>query len=670
MSFDTSLQPLDLDLDLEALERAVLPTPRERAGRLGGTVLAWIKANLTNLVVLGVLLVVAAIVHMRGMYTSPARFDDEGTYTAYAWSVQNLHQLSHYTYWYAHPPLGWIQMAIWNTLTDAFSHAPYAVAAERQFMVVAKLVSVALLYGLALRLRMTRVAAAGAVAIFSLSPLAVYFTRTALLDNIVTPWLLGAFFLAASPKRSLRSAAGCGACFAIAVLSKETALLFLPALALLFWQCSDRRNRRFTGTMFLAVMCLLGLLYPLYAVVKNELLTGPGHVSLQWAITWQLSGRQGSGSIFDPHSTAHSVVHTWFVLDPWLPKVALAALPVGLVMRRTRAVALAFAIQAASLLRNGYLPYPFVVAMIPFAALTVAGVLDVIWQACRPRLAMTAVTDRLPPALRDWLGHRRAAERGREPWVGARRYRLPMIRRRGARAARSARHDVQLAGLAGGVVGRLSVLAVVITLTFTVYPHWKASIDDLWHNDRDAGKAAALAWVLGNVGTDQRVVVDDSLWVDLIRHGYNRDRIIWFTKLDVDPQLKLPKTNAWQALDYVVLDHQDQLSVHLNSDGTAGSPTLHQFPTLGKAIKYSQVVGTFGTGLDEMTIWRVIPDKPQLDARAADVARRLAVAKEQRSIAAAKAAGIAKVARREQALHAARAHTAHSTHLPASGVGR
>lgn len=59
-------------------------------------------------VVLSVLLVgLAQLVNVTGW---PVFGDDEGTYTAQAWAV--LHgDLAHYTYWYDHPPAGWIQLA-------------------------------------------------------------------------------------------------------------------------------------------------------------------------------------------------------------------------------------------------------------------------------------------------------------------------------------------------------------------------------------------------------------------------------------------------------------------------------------------------------------------------------------------------------------------------------
>jgi hypothetical protein len=639
MSYDTALQPLDLELDLEQLERAVAPTLSERFRNRLERGRSWLFDHELDLGIVAILVVIAGAVHMHGMYTSPARFDDEGTYTAYAWAVEYTHRLGHYTYWYAHPPLGWLQLAGWNWLTDAFGRAPYAVAAERQFMVLCKLASVALLYGLALRLRFTRIAAVGAVLLFAISPLAVYFTRTALLDNIVTPWLLAGFYLAASPRRSLGAAAGAATCFAVAVLSKETALLFLPALALLFWQCSDRRNRKFGVTVFFSVMALILLVYPAYALIKKELLAGPGHVSLQYAVTWQLFDRKGSGSIFDPKSTAHNVVHTWLVLDPWLPKLALATLVPGLVCRRTRAISLAFAVQVVELLRSGYLPYPFVVAMIPFAILTGVGVLDLWWQSSRVRLPgrLMAV-----PALA-WLVKDRpsrrsvlATERGRlAQRLGSRIKRTiqQRILRRSPRIMPGIHVLSERARVPSRIAIRAGVLAVVSALLVAIWGPWTASIRDLWYDNRDAGKANALAWVESNVEPGRRLVIDDSLWVDLVRHGYPRDSVIWFTKLDVDSAVKLPGPYGWRSIDYVVLDYQDQMSIHLTLDGKPSHDTLSQFPTLGEAIKYSQVVGRFGAGIDQVTVWRVLPELP--DAQRAAAAKKAAAARLAKARAAA-----------------------------------
>ena len=551
-AYDAELAPLDL-----ALTGAPVPSVPLRR-RLRDHIVAWVRAQWVDLTVVGVLVTVGALVHTVGMDASPARFDDEGTYTAYAWAVQNWHRLGHYTYWYAHPPLGWLQIAAWNWATDAYDRAPYAIAATREFMLVCKIVSIVLLYLLARRLRMSRVAAVLGVAIFALSPLSVYFTRAALLDNIVTPWLLAAFFFVASPRSSVRGAAAGGFCLAIAVLTKETALLYLPAVLVALWQHTDRRTRRFSLAFFGSVFVLLCAGFPVYALLKNELLIGPGHVSLEWAVRWQLFDRTGSGSIFDPKSTAHAVIRSWLDQDAWLPRLALVTAVPGLLIRRTRAVAFAFAFQVLQLLRGGYLPYPYVIAIIPFAALTVAGCADWLWDV-------------------GWTRWRRSDRR----WLRA------------------------------GLLGKQVLAgALAVALIYLVGHAWSYPLRDLRTDDRDAGKAEALAWLRSHTTADEYLVVDDSFWVDLVRAGHPSNHVVWFTKLDVDSDVRIPGAHQWAGISYLVLDHQDDLSVHVQADGKPSKDTLTQFPTLGKALAHSRVVATFGRRLDAVTIRQVDPTMP------------------------------------------------------------
>jgi 4-amino-4-deoxy-L-arabinose transferase-like glycosyltransferase len=149
----------------------------------------------------GVLALLGAV-HAIGLSRAPGLIDDEGTYVAQAWAVITRGTLSHYTFWYDHPPLGWIQLAGWFGIVDGFRGGTMAVVQGRTFMLVAFLVSAALLYVLARRLDFGRVAAAAGVVLFGLSPLALAQQRMVLLDNLAVPWLLAALVLAASPKRS------------------------------------------------------------------------------------------------------------------------------------------------------------------------------------------------------------------------------------------------------------------------------------------------------------------------------------------------------------------------------------------------------------------------------------------------------------------------------------
>ena len=166
-------------------------------------------------------------------------FDDEGTYVSQAWAVDNMHALAPYTYWYDHPPLGWIMLAGWTDIIPAFTAHTSAIIAARWFMLVVFVASCWCLYSVARRLGLSRAACAVAVVLFGLSPLAVHCRRMVLLDNLAVVWLLAGFALALSQRRHLFTFACSGVCMALACLTKETFLLFVPALALLVWQRAD-----------------------------------------------------------------------------------------------------------------------------------------------------------------------------------------------------------------------------------------------------------------------------------------------------------------------------------------------------------------------------------------------------------------------------------------------
>jgi len=226
-----------------------------------------------------------------------------------------------------------------------------------------------------------------------------------LIDNPGVTFALGAFVLALSPRRRLWVFAASGACFAASVLSKETLLILLPALLLAAVQNADLRTRRYCLTLLGSFLVLIALVYPLYAALKGELFPGPGHVSMFDELRTQLVTRKATGSVFDPQSLSHGTVTYWLHLDPWLPTAAFVLAPIALFRRATRVVAVAFLIQVVMVLRPGYLPFMYVIAMLPFAAIVVAGtcrdaVADRASGPATPRRGSAEVaSDRRPPRV-------------------------------------------------------------------------------------------------------------------------------------------------------------------------------------------------------------------------------------------------------------------------------
>ncbi|MCX5042079.1 phospholipid carrier-dependent glycosyltransferase [Aldersonia sp. NBC_00410] len=490
-----------------------------------------------------VLVLVCGIATAINLSGYPARFGDEGTYVAQAWAVPHLGELAHYTYWYDHPPMGWLQMSVWAEVTGAWTRWQHnTTMIGREFVLFARMVSCAMLFVLARRIGMRRFWAAAAVVLFVFSPLAMHYGRLALLDNIAMPWVLAAFVLALSPRCRWSAAIGSALCFAMAVTTKETLVLLLPALLLALWQnYRDSANRAFAFTSFAIVGALSVAMYPLYAVVKHELFSGAGHVSLVDAMRWQLGERAGSGSVFDAGSDANNLVRSWLELDAWLPVAGVVAGTVLLCYRRFRPLMLALLLQLLMLLRTGYLPAMYVVMLTPLLALAIAGLCDQWW----PRTS--------------------------DPPSGRR---------------------------AGTVLVATATVAVAVFWTLSLTwagPAWQSGVARQWTTDADAPQRDAVAWLRDHVPHDAVLVSEAELWLDLHNAGFVGDNNVWVYKVDSDPAVA-EQLGGWQRIEYLAL-----------SKATLDSQNPQTMPWVFEAITHAVTVRSFGSGQNTLTVMAVTP---------------------------------------------------------------
>ena len=507
-----------------------------------------LRTTRPDLLLCGALLIVILLVQGWNITDYPTLSDDEGTYLAQAWAVQEGRGLAHYTYWYDHPPLGWLQIALLTWVPSVLSPGSMTVGTMRVAMLLVAAVSAVLVYVLGRRLALPRWAAGLGMVLFGLSPLAVVLQREIFLDNIAVMWVLLAFTLAASPSRHLWHHFGAGLAAAAGVLTKETMLVVLPALVVTMWRHGHRDTRKFALTGAITACALIGLFYPLFALLKGELLPGSGHVSLWEGITYQMS-RPGSGFILDPGSGSWGVLHSWLYYDRVLPLGGLAGALLLIVTWRwsvtARALAgpaLAVAILSLVALRpSGYLPAMYIIQALPFLALVLAG-------------AAASVA------------HAVLRRRRRE---GEHRY------------------------LTGGRYALAAVL--VLAAGSYVVPRWYDGDRTAMTADANAPYRAASAWLRTQVDDpgDTRVLVDDALWLDLVHAGYRPGLgVIWFYKADLDPAVSKTMPRGWRDIDYVV-----------------ASPTVRRdardLPTVKAAIRHSTPVATFGTGADRIEIRRI-----------------------------------------------------------------
>jgi 4-amino-4-deoxy-L-arabinose transferase-like glycosyltransferase len=540
---------------------------RDRAGRLLDVParLAKLVRSHADLAVLLPLLLAVGLIQVTNIQHWPGTLFDEGTYVGNAWAVQERGALAFYTYTYGHPPLAWLMISTWTWAAGIFGHTTYSVDGGREFISAVIIVSCALVYSLARRIGIDRPFAAAAVILFALCPLGLHFHRGVLLDNPAVAWALAAFVLALTPERRLWAFAASGACFALSVLSKETTLVLLPALVLAAAQHSDQRTRRYCLTLLASFLILIGLGYPLYAALKGEFLPGPGHVSLVGSVIDMLFTRQGTGSAFDPHSVTHGTVMAWLQLDPWLLGAALLFSPIALARRSTRAIALAFLIQIAVILRPGYLPNMYVIALLPFAALIVASTVQSLWHVANGRLP-----------------RRLAANRDGSAASGT-----PAVLFRWGAIATS------------GVA--LAVVAVVATLI--VAPRWGRTDHEALAVRQDGAQRAAEAWLLANVGPEQPIIVTDDFWIYLIEHGFdsrtapgglNSRTVVSYWPLDYDPAVKRLFPDGWRDFDYIV------------STG-AMRVTATYTPNTAEALQHSRLVARFGSGGERIEVRAIVP---------------------------------------------------------------
>ena len=496
----------------------------------------------------GLLLTAIGVVSAWKMGSAPLVAKDEGVYMSQAWAVTHMGSLANYTYWYDHPPLGWVFLSAWVESTFGLVRYHDSVMAGREFMVVLHVVSSGLVYVLGRRLGFRRSAAALACAAYGFSPLSVYFGRLVLLDNIAVPFVLGAFVLATTPRRRTSAFVGAAVLMGLGVLCKETVLLLAPFLVWTIARQVESRRRVLVLALALGTLVMTVAFYPLYATLKNELLPGTGHVSLTWAVQWQLFSRASSGNVLEAGSDARALVDQWTGLDSILLVAGVVGALVTVLPRcgqaASRPIAAALALQVLMVLRPGYLPFPYVIAVLPFAALLVGAAAD------------TAIR----------LGARRLG-----PEAGA-------VRRRAL--------DTYRVVAAGTAAVAQAAVAVV----------WWQGVGAMQAVDQNRPLADTRAWIDANTTPSSVGVVEASLWLDLVDDGRLSPKPIWMYKLDQDPAVKA-ELGGWQSVDYLALQN-DTLEVETRSS----------MPTMFDALDHATVAARFGSGDSGYTVFVVDPN--------------------------------------------------------------
>jgi Dolichyl-phosphate-mannose-protein mannosyltransferase len=443
---------------------------------------------------IGASAVLALVVSAPNLFRYPAYAEGEGIYAMQAWAI--LHgQITPYPYWYDHPFLGWLQIAPFLPFGHAIAPGAGPVAAARLAALAALVADAVLVMVIARRLGLRRCAAALGVALFVFSPLVQTDGRRIFLDNIATPWLLAAFACALPRKPWDGKRYAVGICLAVAVLTKETTVLLGPAVlvAVLTGASAGRRWQavRTCLSAFLGVVAL----YPLYAMLQGQLVPGPGKATLFKAVHWQLVGRPGSGSVWNPDSSRHRLALLWLQHDRVLLAGGLAAALVVLARPGLRAVGVAVLFPTLWVVRpGGYLPSMFEVALLPFLALALAAGAD---------LASRAVTRWVRPAA---------------------------------------------------VPATAGVLGLVMIAGTLPGQHRLAASDVYVPRDVNLLNHQAVAWVDAHLPPDALILVDDMCWVELASVGRSDPwlQTLWMYEPDTNPGAVKRLPDGWRDIGWVL----------------------------------------------------------------------------------------------------------------------
>lgn len=434
--------------------------------------------------------------------------DDEGVYTAQAlWVTQG--ELAPYTYWYDHPPLGWMLLAGLGALPRALGVGDGSeLPAMRAVMGFLFAVTATLVHLIARRLGASRTVSIAAVLLFIASPLSLTFARQVFLDNLLTPWVLLAFWFAISPKRALWSHLGSGVAFGAALLTKITAAVFGPALLVALLSQGRWRGRSLSLTGFLIAGGLVFALFPLLATLRSELITGEGHVSLQDALMFQLGTRATSGSFWDPSSDRYELVVGWFHTDPIIIVAGALGAVVCAFVAATRWISVAlFSFAVPMVFGTGYLPGMYITGSLALLALAAGMGIHHLWRA-------------LSAAL-----------------VRAQAWRPAVLR------------PTRLSLLRGSVA-----LAVVGAMGVLIVPVWRAGSVPQLSAQSNADWRETMAWIEQNVPVADDIVVPVSAWTEIQEQGRGGPwNVIMLEKLDRDPQFFAEHPRGWESLEWFVV---------------------------------------------------------------------------------------------------------------------
>ncbi len=462
------------------------------------------KIRMSNKIVdallLALIIIIACFFHATNMFKFPFFENDEGIYFAQAWSFLSQGKLSPYTYWYDHAPFGWIFSSLWIILTGGLFTFGNALHSARLLMLEIHIANSVLLYLIGKRISNSRLAVLVATIFFSVSPLAVYFQRRMLLDNLMVFWLLlSIVFLYRS--KTLRNVYLSAITFGLAVLTKENAIFFLPSLAFLAFKQSHNKHKELATLKWIVISGCVISIYPLYALLKGELfpvgsIFSPPYDHVSLIETLKMQSSRGAGVPFwHPSSDFRLNILYWLGKDKLLIIAGYVSFLIhGLFSfwnKKSRTVFL-LTLPMVAFLSSGKLVINFyIVPVIPFFALSIGLLSSQIYNLLEKRIKV--------------LGY-----------------------------------------------------VFTITLVILLAGYYSTRLDEYLTRDETSKQKEAITWIKNNVDPKSSISIDFYSYLDLSENSHPNDPTFpnadWFWKVELDPDVREKKLQNNPAnLDYIMM---------------------------------------------------------------------------------------------------------------------
>ena len=509
------------------------------------------------------ILLIVTLTQGINMFLYPYYEQDEGTYMSQAWAVVHLGRLAYYTYFYDHAPLGWIQIAAWTFMSGGFHTFGSAINSGRVLMFLFQLGSTVILYYIA-RSISSKISIAVIVSLlFILSPYGIYFHRVVLLDNIATFWMLLSILFLVSGRLTLKQTWLSALALSISILSKEVTIFLIPVLAYLVFYRADKSHRWFAVIGWIAIVVSIVSLYPLMAILNNELFpsgtilggTTP-HVSLLATLKSNAS-RGRDGGLFSLSSAFWQQTRIWAQDDPILVVAgSLSAILSILVINRHRLVGIIGLLTLflwAFIARGGVIIGYYLLPLLPLLALNVG-------------LVIGLVAENLTKLLAALVSMRSIVSRNIEQCI-------------------------IILCLIGIVIG---CLGPSIRAGYGSSDIGNKS-DPLifWNSTQADSQNQATQWIEKNLPLSSHMIIDESMWTDLYDSGYRFADYYW--KVEEDPAIRdKVYQNNWRNFDYIVTTPElltDAQSNHMTlvDDVMTHSTRIAYFDTGGWRIEILKV---------------------------------------------------------------------------------